>query len=73
MEGCLIERPGWIRMSIHPTMTNDEIEFICDAIAEVSNNFSSWSDDYEYNALKNEYIHKGSHSIEKEIIQDWFD
>lgn len=73
LEGCLIERPGWIRMSIHPTMTNDEIEFICDAIAEVSNNFSSWSDDYEYNALKNEYIHKGSHSIEKEIIQDWFD
>ena len=21
LEGCMVERPGWIRMSIHPTMT----------------------------------------------------
>ncbi|MGS0524396.1 aminotransferase class V-fold PLP-dependent enzyme [Zobellia nedashkovskayae] len=42
LEGCLMERPGWVRMSIHPTMTNAEIEFICDAIETVSKNFKKW-------------------------------
>ncbi|MGB5417188.1 aminotransferase class V-fold PLP-dependent enzyme, partial [Algibacter sp.] len=42
LEGCLMERPGWIRMSIHPTMTNHDIAFICDAIKEVSEHYESW-------------------------------
>ena len=72
LEGCLMERPGWIRMSIHPTMTNGDIEFICDAIKEVSMHYEIWGKDYEYNAIKNEYIHKGKHSIEKAITKNWF-
>ncbi|WP_372753606.1 aminotransferase class V-fold PLP-dependent enzyme [Mariniflexile sp.] len=73
LEGCLIERPGWIRMSIHPIMTNAEIEFICEAIEKVAENFENWGGDYEYNAIKNEFIHKGNHNIEQEIIKDWFE
>ena len=72
LDGCLIERPGWVRMSIHPTMTNDEVNFICNAIEAVSQNFNAWGKDYEYNAIKNEFIHRGNHNIEKEIIQNWF-
>ncbi|TGV00998.1 aminotransferase class V-fold PLP-dependent enzyme [Flavivirga rizhaonensis] len=72
LEGCLIERPGWVRMSIHPTMTNDDIHFICDAIKEVAEHYEVWGKDYEYNAIKNEFIHKGNHDIEKEITKDWF-
>ncbi|MEP1490366.1 MAG: aminotransferase class V-fold PLP-dependent enzyme [Algibacter sp.] len=72
LEGCLIERPGWIRMSIHPTMTNTEIEFICDAIEAVSKNHKSWGKDYSYNTIKNEFIHKDNRSIEKEITRNWF-
>ena len=41
LEGCLMERPGWIRMSIHPTMTNAEVEFVCDAVEEVAKNFKA--------------------------------
>lgn len=72
LEGCLMERPGWIRMSIHPTMTNAEIAFICEAIKEVANNIDEWGKDYEYNAIKNEFIHKNNVNIEQEIITDWF-
>lgn len=72
LDGCLIERPGWVRMSIHPTMANEEINFICDAIDSVAQNFNVWESDYEYNAIKNEFIHKGNHNIEEEIIQNWF-
>ena len=72
LDGCLMERPGWIRMSIHPTMTNGDIEFICGAIKEVSKHFKIWGKDYEYNAIKNEFIHKGNHDIEKTITKNWF-
>lgn len=72
LEGCLMERPGWIRMSIHPTMTNNEIAFICDAINEVAEHSQTWGKDYEYNAIKNEFVHIGHHEIEKEITKNWF-
>lgn len=72
LEGCLMERPGWIRMSIHPTMTNNEISFICDAIETVAKNYKVWGEDYEYNAFKNEYIHKGNLNIEATITKNWF-
>ncbi len=72
LEGCLVERPGWIRMSIHPTMTNDEIHFICDAIQAVAKNYKVWEADYTYNAIKNEFIHNDQNVIEKTITKDWF-
>lgn len=72
LEGCLIERPGWIRMSFHPTMTNAEIEFICDAIEAVAKNFKTWETDYHYHALKNEYVHCDKPATESKIAQDWF-
>jgi len=72
LEGCLLDRPGWIRMSIHPTMTNQEIEFICDAIKEIANNFEEWGIDYTYNAIKNEFIHKSNKTIESYITKHWF-
>jgi len=72
LNGCLIERPGWVRMSIHPTMTNKEVHFICDAITEVAENFETWGKDYEYNAIKNEFEHNQNLEIEKEITSNWF-
>lgn len=72
LKGCLMERPGWIRMSIHPTMTNEEIQFICEAIKEVSAHYKTWGKDYDYNAIKNEFIHKQNDAIEKDITKDWF-
>ncbi|MBA6316316.1 aminotransferase class V-fold PLP-dependent enzyme [Cellulophaga baltica] len=72
LEGCLVERPGWIRMSIHPTMTNAEVEFICDAVELVAKNFNTWGNDYGYETSKNEYIHHSNLYTESEIIKNWF-
>lgn len=72
LEGCLIERPGWIRMSIHPTMTNAEINFICDAIEDVAQNFKIWCEDYKYKTAKNEFIHIAHPTTEKRITKTWF-
>ena len=73
LDGCLIDRPGWIRMSIHPTMTNHEIDFVCDAINEVAENFESWKTDYNYDTSKNEFIHKSEKNIEKNMTRHWFE
>ena len=72
LEGCLIDRPGWIRMSIHPTMTNAEVNFICEAIEETVKNVTEWEGDYHYEAQKNEFLHIGTAPIEREIIKSWF-
>ena len=72
LEGCLIERPGWIRMSIHPTMTNNEVEFICNAIEAVAKNCKKWGEDYKHDTIKNEFSHINYSSTEKEIAKGWF-
>jgi selenocysteine lyase/cysteine desulfurase len=72
LEGCKIERPGWIRMSIHPTITNEEVLYVCESIKQVVENSEEWGKDYEYDAVKNEFIHKTAKPIEIEIVNNWF-
>ncbi len=71
--GDLSEKPGWVRMSIHPTMTDKEIYFITDAIEETVKNIEKWQNDYSYDTNKNEYFHISMYGKEKEIIKSWFD
>jgi selenocysteine lyase/cysteine desulfurase len=71
-EGDFSERPGWVRMSIHPTMTNDELYFIINAIREIVTNIKQWESDYYYDIHKNEYFHKSISAGENNIVQDWF-
>ena len=72
LEGCMVERPGWIRMSIHPTLTNKEVLFVCDSIKKVAENYKEWGNDYNYNTIKNEYIHKNANSTEQDLVNNWF-
>lgn len=72
-DGCLIDKPGWIRMSIHPTMTNKEVEFICDSIVNLAKNHLEWKNDYQYNEKSNEFKHHNELDFEDELINEWFD
>lgn len=73
--GDLVRKPGWIRMSIHPTTTNEEIEFVCDSIIALAEQHEDWAKDYEYSRSNNEFIHKTL--IDKPCtatnVDDWFD
>jgi selenocysteine lyase/cysteine desulfurase len=53
--GDLLSKPGWIRLSIHPTMANSEIDLIMDAIESTALHFREWKDDYTYDPSSNEY------------------
>ncbi|MFD1293011.1 aminotransferase class V-fold PLP-dependent enzyme [Lutibacter holmesii] len=72
VEGCLTERPGWVRMSIHPTITNQEVLYVCESIKEVAENHLEWAKAYEYKSDKNEFVHKSAKAIEPEIVNNWF-
>lgn len=56
--GDLVRKPGWIRMSIHPTTTNKDIEYVCDSIIALAKHHEDWAKDYEYSKCNNEFIHK---------------
>jgi selenocysteine lyase/cysteine desulfurase len=73
--GDLVNKPGWIRMSIHPTTTNAEIEFVCDGIIELAKHHKTWAKDYDYSKTNNEFVHKSI--IDEDCnainVDAWFD
>jgi selenocysteine lyase/cysteine desulfurase len=69
--GDLSMKPGWIRLSLHPTMTDDELLFICDAINQIVTNVKEWQIDYSYDRHTNEYYHCTSPDTSG-VISGWF-
>jgi len=45
-QGDLTEKPGWIRVSLHPTMTDKEVEYIGQSIIELAEKHLDWRDEY---------------------------
>ena len=71
--GDLSQKPGWIRLSLHPTMTNTEIYTILDAIRQVQENHEVWGRDYRYNNKTNEFSHVAEMADKTEIVRPWFE
>jgi selenocysteine lyase/cysteine desulfurase len=69
--GDLSAKPGWIRMSIHPTMNDGEIKYLLTAVKEMAENFEVWSEDYEYSSKTNEYAFKKA-EVAKELEENIF-
>ena len=70
--GDLIRKPGWIRMSIHPTTTSAEIEYVCNAIKSLAENHKEWALEYRYDSETNEFIHQQATSFENALVEQWF-
>ncbi|WP_379130168.1 aminotransferase class V-fold PLP-dependent enzyme [Paenibacillus sp. sgz500958] len=51
-------KPGWIRLSLHPIMTDKEIFLIIIAVQEIAAHIGEWSKDYRYNPSTNGWVHK---------------
>lgn len=67
--GDLSMKPGWVRLSLHPTMTNDELNYIIDAISMVAINAGEWQKDYSYDCHTNEFNHL---SFTQNLNDEWF-
>lgn len=73
--GDLVRKPGWIRMSIHPTTTDDEMAFVCESIKALAEHHTEWAKDYQYEGKTNEFIHESLRSDSKQkdkTIDAWF-
>jgi len=56
--GDLTEKPGWVRWSLHPTTTNEEVEYFIKAVKDIVANHQKYESDYTYIPKKNIYVHK---------------
>ncbi len=67
--GDLSDKPGWVRLSLHPTMTDEEVDFILDAIAQIVKHAELWQKDYVYSPSTNEFRHIKHVDLD---VKKWF-
>lgn len=70
--GDLSQKPGWIRLSLHPTNTDEEARFIVDALRQIQENHATWSKDYQYFPRQNEFRHFNAPNSYTGRVKDWF-
>jgi selenocysteine lyase/cysteine desulfurase len=68
----LSQKPGWVRFSLHPTMTNSELEFIMDAIEEIVLNIDRFEKDYTHNLENNEFYHFSEKKEDYNFLNNFF-
>ncbi|MDD8018836.1 MAG: aminotransferase class V-fold PLP-dependent enzyme [Bacteroidota bacterium] len=71
--GDLSSKPGWVRLSLHPTTTNAEVGYIIDALQQIEKNISIWQKDYTYDLHSNEYHHKDEIGAMAKMTEKWFE
>ncbi|MFZ4520206.1 MAG: aminotransferase class V-fold PLP-dependent enzyme [Bacteroidales bacterium] len=69
--GDLSDKPGWVRLSLHPTMKDKELIYILDSIEAIVKNHKDWEVDYIYDKHTNEFRHKAEISL-KPRIDSWY-
>lgn len=70
--GDLSMKPGWIRLSLHPTMTDDELLYITGAIRKTAENAPEWQKDYCYDCRTNEFNHTNFPENKSFKFTHWF-
>lgn len=68
--GDLSRKPGWVRLSLHPMMTNQEVSYIASSIRAIVENIVTWQKDYTYQPESNEWRSINEHN--KIDISKWF-
>ncbi len=73
--GELMRKPGWIRMSIHPTTSTEEAVYFCESLIALAENHKEWAQDYDYIAATNEFVHKSTVNEDKFQlpVEEWFE
>lgn len=70
--GDLSQKPGWVRLSLHPTMKNSELDHILSALKEISIHHQTWMKDYMYNKHTNEFRHIRDNCQITDRVNEWF-
>ena len=71
--GDLSEKPGWVRLSVHPTTTDAEVQYLLAAVQAVADRHTEWGADYTYSPITNEFQHlSASTDHAPALVRSWF-
>ena len=68
-EGDRSQKPGWVRISLHPTTTDEEARYIGNALRRVVAHADEWVKDYDYSPESNEFTHRNA--AEAPDVAEW--
>jgi selenocysteine lyase/cysteine desulfurase len=71
--GDLSEKPGWVRLSLHPTTATEEADYLAAAIRDCVRHAERWGQDYAYSPATNEWRHLRHPDPGPEALRPWFD
>ncbi len=79
-QGDYSEKPGWMRISLHPTMTSDTVNFIAKSIKTLAKKHQEWREEYDFDPACLELVPKQSNpdqqvrdSIESALTRNFHD
>jgi len=64
--GDLSEKPGWVRVSVHPTMTDSEARHVGRSVVETIRHYREWGEDYVFEKESGEFLPKAKTCVPKE-------
>jgi hypothetical protein len=70
--GDLSKKPGWVRLSLHPTMTNSELDYIVGAIKEIGIQGPTWAEEYYFDKASGEFFRKDGRDFTAFTTKDLF-
>jgi selenocysteine lyase/cysteine desulfurase len=71
-QGDLSLKPGWVRWSLHPTMTNHEIDVFIHALRDIVENHEKYAAAYTYFPKENIFRHKEEKDF-RNVVAGWFE
>jgi len=70
--GDLTDKPGWVRVSFHPSMGEAEVGAVCDAIEQIALRGDNWAADYRHLPRLNDYEHVRGPAPVEALVAGWF-
>ena len=70
--GDLTKKPGWVRLSLHPTMANDELDYILRAIREIEVQGPQWADEYSFDKASGDFFRKDGRDFDAFSMEELF-
>lgn len=72
--GDLSEKPGWVRLSFHPSTTLADIDHTIHAVREIVAHAGEWAMDYVYSPTTNEFTRQtGDNGMALARVKRWFE
>lgn len=69
--GDLSKKPGWVRISLHPTMTDNDVEYIANAVEEIIKYYDNWKNDYRFDHKTGDFYPKNYQKFSIDIKESF--